>query len=218
MHFFSDEEPININFFNELPDTCPVCSFSISPAYILTYLKNDFTRELLCGCPRNECRALFFAVYQGDNYASYLVNCYPYGKVIKEFPQEVADLSPNFVAIFNQAHHAEQEGLDLICGVAYRKALEYLIKDFVIELNSDKTEEIKSMPLQKCIQSYIGEADIKEMAERAVWLGNDETHYVRKWENKDLQDLKHLIDLTVFFISMKLKAKRYRGEMATGKK
>ncbi|QPA58092.1 DUF4145 domain-containing protein [Lysinibacillus sphaericus] len=82
----------------------------------------------------------------------------------------------------------------------------------------DKFEEIKSMPLQKYIQTYINEADIKEMAEIAVWLGNDETHYVRKWENKDLQDFKHLIDLTVFFISMKLKALRYKGEMVTDRK
>lgn len=56
--------------------------------------------------------------------------------------------------------------------------------------------------------------DIKEMAKRAVWLGNDETHYVRKWEDKDIQDLKNLIDLTVYFISMTLKAKKYREEMA----
>ncbi|MBP2259149.1 hypothetical protein [Virgibacillus alimentarius] len=52
------------------------------------------------------------------------------------------------------------------------------------------------------------------MAERATWLGNDETHYVRQWENKDLQDLKNLIDLTVYFISKNLKAKKYKEEMA----
>lgn len=51
------------------------------------------------------------------------------------------------------------------------------------------------------------------MAERATWLGNDETHYVRKWENKDLKDLKNLIDLTVYFISMSLKALKYQEEM-----
>lgn len=213
IHIYSDEDPINFNLFSELPDTCPVCSFSISPTYILAYLKNDFTRELLCGCPRNECRALFFAVFQGDNYASYLVNFYPYSKVNKEFPQEVADLSPNFVAIFNQAHHAEQEKLDLICGVAYRKALEYLIKDYVLRMSPEVDSKIKAMPLQQCIQKFIAEHSIKLMAERATWLGNDETHYVRKWENKDLQDLKNLIDLTVYFISMSLKALRYQEEM-----
>ncbi|MGF6947536.1 hypothetical protein QF028_000029 [Neobacillus sp. B4I6] len=51
------------------------------------------------------------------------------------------------------------------------------------------------------------------MAERAVWLGNDETHYVRKWDDKDLKDLKNLIDLTVYFISMTIKANKYKAEM-----
>lgn len=138
------------------------------------------TKKLPCGFPRNECRALFFAVYHGDNYASYLVNCYLYSKVIKEFPQEVADLSPNFVAIFNQAHHAEQENLDLICGVAYRKTLEYLIKDYVLKMYPEDDGKIKSMPLQQCIEKFITESSIKLMGERAKWLSNDETHYVRK--------------------------------------
>jgi hypothetical protein len=52
------------------------------------------------------------------------------------------------------------------------------------------------------------------MVERAIWLVKDETHYVRKWESKDLRDLKNLIDLTVYFISLSLKALRYMKEMA----
>ncbi len=55
--------------------------------------------------------------------------------------------------------------------------------------------------------------EIKGMAERAIWLGNDETHYVRRWADKDIKDLKNLIDLTVYFISMKIKAKKYKKEM-----
>jgi hypothetical protein len=155
----------------------------------------------------------FFAVY--EHYAPFydFSHFYPYSKENKDFPEEISELSPDFVAIYNQAHHAEQKGLDLICGVGYRKAFEYLIKDFVIYFNPDETEKIKRIPLQQCIQQYINQPDIKEMAERAVWLGNYETHYVRKWEDKDIQDLKNLIDLTVYFISMTLKAKKYREEM-----
>jgi hypothetical protein len=203
----------NVDYLGELPDRCPICSYSISPEYILIYFKDRWTTDLLCGCPRNECGALFFAEYLESGGQFHLRGCYPYSKVNKEFPQEVADLSPNFVAIFNQAHHAEQEKLDLICGVAYRKALEYLIKDYVLRMYPEEDSKIKSMPLQQCIQKFITEPSIKLMAERATWLGNDETHYVRKWEDKDLQDLKNLIDLTVYFISMSLKALKYKEEM-----
>ena len=40
------------------------------------------------------------------------------------------------------------------------------------------------------------------MAERAIWLGNDETHYVRVWEAQSLADLKKLISLTLHWIEM----------------
>lgn len=38
------------------------------------------------------------------------------------------------------------------------------------------------------------------MAKRAVWLGNDETHYVRIWTEHDVKSLKMLIDLTIHWI------------------
>jgi hypothetical protein len=216
IHIFSNEETIvDHDYLNFLPDTCPICSYSISPTYILIYDKDEETSELLCGCPRNECASLFIAVYKSDFYSDgfSLKYSYPYSKVKIKIPQEVEDLSPEFVTIYNQANHAEQEGLDLICGVAYRKALEFLIKDYVITLYPENDIKIKTMPLQQCIQKYITEPTIKNMAERATWLGNDEAHYIRKWEDKDLQDLKNLIDLTVYFISMSRKAVRYMEEM-----
>lgn len=219
IQFFDNNNDISEHkYLANLPDRCPVCSFSISPNYILVYEKTWATQELICGCPRYECGALFIAEYSGAGSWFDIVRCYPSSKVNKEFPQEVSDLTPDFVAIYNQANHAEQEGLDLICGVAYRKALEYLIKDYVLKIYPDDDSKIKSIPLQQCIQKFISEPSIKLMAERATWLGNDETHYVRKWEDKDLRDLKNLIDLTVYFISMSLKALTYQEEMVAGKK
>jgi hypothetical protein len=205
-----------LNKFNPLPEYCPVCNYSIVPTFIMLYQKDWDTAELLCGCPRLECASLYFGVYQLDNNLSrefLLKRYYPCSKVNQILPQEITDLSSSFVSIYNQAHHAEQEGLDLICGVAYRKALEYLIKDYVLKMYTEDDDKIKAMPLQQVIQKFIAEPTIKMMAERATWLGNDETHYVRKWENKDLQDLKNLIDLTVYFISMSRKALRYMEEM-----
>lgn len=213
---FEDERLSYLKTYNPLPDFCPVCNYSIVPTFILMYHKSEDTAELLCGCPRSECASLYFAVYkldEGSENDFSLTRCFPYSKFIKEFPKEVSDLSPDFLAIYNQAHHAEQEGLDLICGVAYRKALEYLIKDYVLKMYPEDDSKIKTLPLQQCIQKFITEPTIKNMAERATWLGNDETHYVKKWGNKDLQDLKNLIDLTVYFICMSRKALKYMEEM-----
>lgn len=45
---------------------------------------------------------------------------------------EVVEVSPNFKTVFCQASVAEATALDQIAGVGYRKALEFLIKDYCI--------------------------------------------------------------------------------------
>ena len=124
--------------------------------------------------------------------------------VEKVFEKAITDTSPEFVKVYNQAHRAEQDGLDLICGAGYRRALEFLVKDYAKKKNPGKDDEIEKKLLGRCIADYIDHPSVKAIAARATWLGNDETHYVRKWEAKDLQDLKHLIELTTHWISLDL--------------
>jgi len=65
----------------------------------------------------------------------------------------------------------------------------------------------------KCINDHIEHEKIKELAKRAVWLGNDEAHFVRKWENKSIDDLKLLIELVVNWISHVLLTEKLINEM-----
>ncbi|WP_439391148.1 hypothetical protein ACAN81_20455 [Bacillus velezensis] len=199
-----------------LPDFCPVCKKSINPEFILIYFKFNGHQELLCSCPDNKCKSLFFAVYKEcpSETSEYSLDHFtPLSREEKLFPDEIYPLSPDFIEIYNQAYVAEQEKLNLICGVGYRKALEYLIKDFALKQSPEDIEKIKRMPLQQCLKKFITDPKIKAMAERAIWLGNDETHYVRKWKSKDLKDLKNLIELTVYFISITFKVSKYSEEM-----
>jgi len=59
------------------------------------------------------------------------------------------------------------------------------------------------------IQERIADPNIKAMAKRATWLGNDESHYVRKWDDPDMTKLKQLIALTVSWINTHQLTKRY---------
>ena len=63
------------------------------------------------------------------------------------------------------------------------------------------------------INKYVDDVRIKEVAKRAVWLGNDETHYVRQWDDKDIHSLKTLIDLTVHWIEAEEMTKSILKEM-----
>ena len=150
--------------------------------------------------------------YEEDIYALHeLLPPKPISK--RDFAPELREISPTFVEIYNQAYATGQLGLEQICGVGYRKALEFLVKDFACLENPGATEHIKNMFLGNCIRDYISDARIQGCAKRAVWLGNDETHYVRRWTGKDISDLKILIDLVIFWISSVLLTRKYTAEM-----
>jgi hypothetical protein len=142
----------------------------------------------------------------------YAIPNHPTEKVTED---EIKALSPAFVRIWTQAHKAESEGLDEIAGPGYRKALEFLVKDYAISLVTEEDEKtkIKKIPLQSVIKEYLGEDKLHVVSSRAAWLGNDETHYERRWVGKDLRDLKRLIAATEHFIAMEKLAAALPKEM-----
>lgn len=137
-------------------------------------------------------------------------------------PDEIKQISPDFCKIYDQAYKAEQLGLNLVSGPGYRKALEFLIKDYLIlqqKAEDDAAKkEIEDSALMHCIRKYVSDSRMKATAERAAWLGNDETHYIRKWEDKDLQDMKRFIQLTSFWIQSEHLTNVGISEMPQGKK
>lgn len=144
------------------------------------------------------------------------MNNHPLSKQV--FSEIINDVSVSFGKIYNEAYSAEQMGLMEICGPGYRKALEFLMKDYAIQGKDEQTvDKIQKMALAKCIEDYIDDEMIKAVAKRAVWLGNDETHYVRKWEEKDVQDLKGLIRLTILWIEKVKETERLLAEMPEGR-
>ncbi|MEH6659902.1 DUF4145 domain-containing protein [Leeuwenhoekiella marinoflava] len=203
-----------------VPSACPICKTSIEPVFIETYNVNNLIyavfRRPVTEYEEYYLLKFFFnknhprpkKVYSFNNYA---------GQVSAELKnlEIIQDLSPNFSAIYNQEFIAEQYGLKEICGVGYRKAIEFLVKDYTIKFNLESENKITepTYALGKCIKEFTPDPRIKDMVERAVWLGNDETHYTRKWTDKDLNDLKILIDLTLHWIQMELLSNEYKSQM-----
>lgn len=185
------------------PAQCPICKKGIQPKLLYGYSHNRAFWALY------QCRAclrLFIkeSTFNSSNESGTpIFHPNPPQQVI--FSKYIYEVSPKFVDIYNQANTAESMGLDEVAGIGYRKSIEFLIKDYLV---STKVEEAKDgilkMPLGACITKYIDNLNIKKIASRAVWLGNDETHYIRKHEDKDISDLKVLIDLTVKWIEMEL--------------
>jgi len=154
------------------------------------------------------CGSAFFAVYGPPKTTlySYDVNgVYTLLTVAPKSPMNlyidpiIEKMSPSFVQIYLEANVAENEGLVSICGMAYRKALEFLVKDYLIEKFPDESARISSEPLAQSIKR-IDSRQIQTLAERTAWLGNDEAHYVRKHANYSYKDIKIFLEAIVAFI------------------
>lgn len=190
----------------ELPNLCPHCGQTMTPT-VLSTNTYDTTREttmsfgVFLNCTASDCGKYFAIQYISDYNGNYLLP-YTYKPPISvDLPENIDKVSSNFVEIFAQAANAETEGLDLIAGMGYRKSLEFLIKDYAIYSNSDNEEEIKKMLLGKVIEKYLTDfPKLQSLAKAASWIGNDETHYVRRHDDKDIRDMKQFIKSASHFI------------------
>ena len=202
-------------YLSRLPDKCPFCHKSVRPNQIAAHI-HGAQLEVFFSCPNLDCLKTFIGYYSYESreqHQSYLGKTTQGILISRIFSQQIQETSSDFVTIYNQSFVAEQQNLTEICGVGYRKSLEFLIKDYTIKNYPTKKETIEKIQLSKVIHEFVSDANIKTVAKRAAWLGNDETHYIKKWEGKSLTDLKKLIDLTVHWIEMEILTASFEEEM-----
>ena len=203
------------------PDTCPRCRVRIVPASRLqaATLVSPHSRVDECfQCTNASCGSLFLAQYKwirsaGELHEYNFERALPTDAVRPTQSKEIQALSPSFCEVFAQSVVSEVHSLNELTGIGLRKALEFLVKDFAIAENPNAKDAILSKTLSRCIDDYIADTSVKAIATRAAWLGNDETHYLRKWLDKDVDDLKILIKLTVNGIENVQLTKKYLSEM-----
>ncbi|MXO77847.1 DUF4145 domain-containing protein [Paenibacillus sp. OT2-17] len=210
-------------YMEEIPDECPVCHYSVSPIILAVYeMDRSYVTHyrIFCSCPRNECLESYIVSfieesgYMGNVPDVSFTGFAPFTPQDEDFTDAVKSISTNFVRIYNQAKYAEDKNLDEICGLGYRKAFEFLIKDFLVHKYPDDTEEIKNnVKLKSLLDKYVEDSNVKFLAERTAWLGNDHAHYTKKWINKDVSDLKRLIKTSLYWISSEIELEHYRSEM-----
>lgn len=206
--------PIN-NYIENYPNICPFCKQHITPDPLFNTVdikKEEDIYHILFYCPNKDCSKPFIGIY--DRYNRAFLNLLPSPSLeIKTFPEIIDKISKKFSKIYNEAYTAEQTNCFEICGIGYRKALEFLVKDYAINTNSDDSENIKKQSLGQCIDKYMTNPIMKGITKRATWLGNDETHYERKFEERDLKDLKDLLEITIHLIVTEIKTKQFLEQM-----
>lgn len=196
-----------------VPDKCPFCHRYIAVATPSDgHLVGIEFLRVVFKCP--SCYEVFIGSFSRNSSADFILDGVSFGKPeVKIISKIIQEISPLFSDIYNESKYCESLNLMHVAGMGYRKALEFLLKDYLIRKYPEKDIEIKSKLLGRCINDDVENISIKEVAKRAVWVGNDETHYVRKHENKDIGDLTTLIDLTMHWIEMEVKTKQYLDGM-----
>lgn len=213
---------MKINFLNngncliEPPNFCPYCNKEIFPnlhSYridIATEAEamkvSSFKLGAIFSCPG--CHQSIFAnysvtynFYDDCFYVANLISVYPYPSPKIDISKEIQESYPDFYNVYIQAIKAENIGLTEICGMGFRKSLEILVKQYLINQNNSLKDKILAESLSQSI-NRIENFKIKTLALGAVWLGNDETHIIRKFTNYDINDMKGFISALCHLISL----------------
>ncbi|PNW25263.1 hypothetical protein [Formosa algae] len=132
-------------YLYEFPNECPHCHKHIIPEYKSDYMNGEqYTIYVTLICPNAKCDKPFIAQYGRENHTEYnYEKIVKYSVITEKFSSEIIEISPKFQKIYNEAFFAEQNNLFEVCGVAYRKALEFLLKDYLIGIYPDKEQSMK---------------------------------------------------------------------------
>lgn len=203
------------NCKGDYPDECPICHHYGN--MILTGMAkvvDEYEAEVIYKCPYPECLRFFIGRYKIDGSMLRDGSFQPSKPEDKAFPEIIGQVSQDFLTIYGQAAQAKSLGLDQIAGPGYRKAFEFLIKDYAISKSDEEQhDEIRESFSGKVVEKYIEDQRIQRVANRALWLGNDESHYLRKWKEHDIEDLLTLIQLTVNWIETEKLSEKYEKSM-----
>jgi hypothetical protein len=171
-------------------------------------------------CSNDQCRKIFIANYKLDGQDfkfSRFLNGLPKGP---DWPKPILDLrngnprnqeqpeQTRFITTYLQSLVAENSGLDELAGMGYRKSIEYLVKDWSIQNKPEDKNKIENSWLGAVINDYYS-GDLKEILERVTWLGNDQAHYNKIFEEYDIDILKELIELIMVELDRQYKKRHY---------
>lgn len=210
------------NFFIENPNFCPYCHTAIEAKPLFQTLDYQGERFVsIWNCTFSGCGKTFVVSQKKIDSKNFIFDRFldglPKGPI---FPKPIIELldanssnenntsQTKFIKTYLQSLVAESQGLDEIAGMGYRKAIEYLVKDWAIHKFPTDKDKIQKLWLSDIIKNYFND-DLKEILDRATWLGNDQSHYNKLFEEFNIVHLKELIDLIMVELDREFKKRHY---------
>lgn len=90
-----------------------------------------------------------------------------------------------------------------LAAIGFRSSLEILVKDYAIQELGEPAETVAKQSLCNAIATYLQQADLVNTADVVRILGNDYTHYKRKYPEHDFVLLKKYMEIFLSQIEVK---------------
>lgn len=196
----------------QIPKNCPHCNYSNMPTIFGNKLF-DFNKNkkmVVIGWKCTNCFEKYITSHSRSNSSNEknteFLFIYPSLKS-RKFSNNIEKLSPKFIEIYTEAAYSEHAGHYSSAGIAYRLALEILIKDYAIqELDKDK-DEVSKKKLYSAIEEYLPNTNFQKVADVIRLKGNDYTHFKEKFDEVTFDTMKDYFNIFIDLIDVQLKIK-----------
>lgn len=193
------------NFQYEKPVICPHCNMGTDAP--LSNKHNFALNGYSFIAATGKCTAcgkeFFFACHNTPEKKAKNVCLYPTIQFVPYQNETLASISERFIDMFNQALQCEFNENYELAAIGYRSALEILIKDFAINELGKSIEEVSGKKLHAAIGEYLNQNELVNTADVIRILGNDYTHYQRRYPQHDFELLKAYMDIFLKQIEVK---------------
>ena len=160
------------------PATCPFCGYGTDATFAKKEIYSFNENYILAGsCKCTSCGKTFFFACEYEDNAVHNPILYPAVSFTPYKNETLATISERFIDMYN------------------RSSLEILIKDFAITELKKSPEEVVSKKLCTAISEYLKQPELVNTADVIRILGNDYTHYKRKYPEHDFHLLKGYMDI-----------------------
>ncbi len=200
--FFKTYPSVNCTY--QKPSICPHCGISCDGRVMSHHhyaLNNLSIVFFIFQC--TSCNKLFTATYRVEDRKSTFCGMTPQN--ISSFSDSLIEqTSPRFIETYNQALRARDNGDLNLAAIGYRTAIEILVKDYAINELQKPREEVVKKKLFPAIKEYLSKTAFVNTADVIRILGNDHTHYERKYPDLDFNLLQEYMDIFIGLIRARL--------------
>lgn len=201
----------DLDFMLKMPKYCPVCGEKQVPQQVKSFLfppkKGKQYGSVCYEC--SSCGNYYIVTYDivRKEKAGFVGSFCPEIRAPKFYDDVLGKLSSKYLIACQQAMNAEFRGDLELAAIGYRSALECVVKDYAIKELGKPSEEVVGKSLFAAIGEYLSEQkELLNTADVVRLLGNDYTHYERKYPEYDFDLLKQYFNIFTAFLRMKVSA------------